>query len=218
MPAASTRNALSGLLLIMSALASVARAELPADPAAVTPLPVGAPAPDFTVHRADGTPYVFNSRHLVAPHIVIFYRGGWCPYCNAQLADLRLVEPKLRASGFVILFVSTDRPELLYSSLKAADIHYTLLSDGQLLAAKAFHIAYHLDEAAYARQLKFGVDLEATTGSSEHALPVPSVFVIDTSGVIRFEYSNPDYKVRLGADELWKAAAPFARVSGRSLR
>src|SRR6201997_20157 len=132
MPAPGMRNALCGSLFLMIALASVARAELPADPAAVTPLAVGAHAPDFTVHRADGTPYVFDSRHLAAPHIVIFYRGGWCPYCNAQLADLRLVEPKLRASGFTILFISTDRPDLLYSSLKAADIGYTLLSDGQL--------------------------------------------------------------------------------------
>jgi peroxiredoxin len=123
---------------------------------------------------------------------------------------LRLVEPKLRASGFVILFISTDRPEILYSSLKTPDIHYTLLSDGELRAAKVFHIAYHLDDAAHARQLQWGVDLEATTGTKEHALPVPSVFIVDASGTIRFVYSNPDYAVRLGADSLWKAASPFA--------
>ena len=97
MPAPDLRKAACGPLLIMSAFASIARAQLPPDPAAVTALPVGAHAPDFTVHRADGTPYLFNSQHLAAPYIVIFYRGGWCPYCNAQLADLRLVEPKLRS-------------------------------------------------------------------------------------------------------------------------
>src|ERR1700719_1791955 len=76
MAAPAMRNAFCGSLLIMSALASVARAELPANPAAVTPLPVGARAPDFTVHRADGTPYVFNSRHLAVPHIVIFFTAA----------------------------------------------------------------------------------------------------------------------------------------------
>jgi hypothetical protein len=40
MPALGMRNALCDSLLIMGALASVARAQLPADPAAVTPLPV----------------------------------------------------------------------------------------------------------------------------------------------------------------------------------
>jgi len=40
-------------------------------------------------------------------------------------------------------------------------------------------------------------------------LPVPSVFIIDMSGIVRFVYSNPDYTVRLGADSLWKAALPL---------
>ena len=129
-----------------------------------------------------------------------------------QLSDMRLVEPKLRASGFEIVFLSTDRPQLLYSSLKATDIHYTLLSDSHLKAAKAFHIAYHLDGATLAKQREYGVDLERTTGTKRHELPVPSVFIIDTSGTIRFVYSNPDYTVRLGADALWAAAAPLATV------
>ena len=138
---------------------------------------------------------------------MLFYRGGWCPYCNAQLSDLHLVEPKLRKSGFEIVFLSTDRPELLYSSLKATDIHYTLLSDSQLKAAKAFHVAYHVDDATFAKMREYGVDLEATTGTKQHELPVPSVFIIDTSGSIRFVYSNPDYKIRLGVDALWAADA-----------
>ena len=100
----------------------------------------------------------------------------------------------------------TDRPELLYSSLKATDIHYTLLSDSRLEAAKAFHVAYHVDDATLAKMREYGVDLEATTGTKQHELPVPSVFIIDTSGIIRFVYSNPDYTIRLGADALWEAA------------
>src|SRR6202163_473453 len=134
------------------------------------------------------------------------------PYCNMQLSDLRLVEPKLREQGFEIVFLSTDRPEILYSSLKAADIHYTLLSDSHLEAAKAFHVAYHLDDATLAKMREYGVDLEATTGTKQHELPVPSAFIIDTSGTIRFVYSNPDYKIRLGADALWTAAQPFATI------
>jgi peroxiredoxin len=54
------------------------------------------------------------------------------------------------------------------------------------------------------------VDLEKTTGTKAHALPVPSVFIIDASGVIRYVYSNPDFRIRLRAQELWKAAAPLA--------
>jgi peroxiredoxin len=159
---------------------------------------------------ADGKVRSFTPSGFLQPTIVIFYRGGWCPYCNMQLSDLRLVEPKLREQGFEIVFLSTDRPEILYSSLKAADIHYTLLSDSHLEAAKAFHVAYHLDDATLAKQKQYGVNLDETTGTPLHELPVPSVFIIDATGTIRYVYSNPDYTVRLASDALLAAAQPYA--------
>jgi len=201
---------LIGLLAVL--LTEPALASIPDDPAQVHPLSVGNPAPVFSARTADGVLRKFSPDAYSKPTIVLFYRGGWCPYCNMQLSDMRLVEPKLRASGFEIVFLSTDQPKLLYSSLKATDIHYTLLSDNHLKAARAFHIAFHLDSATLAKQREYGVDLERTTGTKLHELPVPSVFMIDTSGTIRFVYSNPDYTVRLGADALWAAAAPLATV------
>lgn len=198
------------LLFLAVAFVAPAIADVPDNPTDVRPLPVGAKAPDFAVRTTAGALRHFGADSYSKPTVLIFYRGGWCPYCNTQLSDLHLVESKLRDRGFEIVFISTDRPELLYSSLKAADIHYTLLSDSRLEAAQAFHIAYHLSDATLAKQREYGVDLEATTGTRLHQLPVPSVFIIDTSGTIRFVYSNPDYTIRLGANALWAAAEPVA--------
>lgn len=200
------------LALVSIAFAISAQAHVPTDPAQVRPLAVGVHAPLFSATRIDGTVRVFKPDGYARPAIVIFYRGGWCPYCNMQLSDLRLVEPKLRAQGFEIVFLSTDRPEILYSSLKDTDIHYTLLSDSHLDAANLFHVVYHLDDATLAGLKKYGVDLEKTTGTALHELPVPSVFIIDTTGTIRYVYSNPDYEIRLGAEALLAAAQPFATV------
>lgn len=199
---------LLGLLSIGLVLS--ARADIPLDSAQVRPLSVGAHAPQFAGTATNGTVRTFAPESYRQPTIVIFYRGGWCPYCNMQLSDLRLVEPRLRALGFEIVFLSTDRPKILYSSLKAQDIHYTLLSDSRLEAARAFHIAYRVDDATLALERKYGVDLDKTTGTSLHELPVPSVFIIDTTGTIRYVYSNPDYKIRLSADALMTAAQPYA--------
>lgn len=196
---------LVGLLMSVPALAGI-----PDGPQEVQSLAAGARAPLFSARTTEGVLRTFEPDGYKKPLVLIFYRGGWCPYCNAQLSDLHLVEPRLRKSGFEIVFLSTDRPELLYSSLKATDIHYTLLSDNRLEAAKSFHIAYHVDDATYAKMREYGVDLEVSTGTKQHELPVPSVFIIDTSGTIRYVYSNPDYKIRLGADELWIASQPFA--------
>jgi peroxiredoxin len=199
------------LIGLLGVLASVpALAGIPDSPQQVQPLAVGARAPMFSASTTEGALRTFGPDSYKKPLVVIFYRGGWCPYCNTQLSDLHLVEPKLRKRGFEIVFLSSDRPELLYSSLKANDIRYTLLSDNRLEAAKSFHVAYHVDDATYAKMREYGEDLEVSTGTKQHELPVPSVFIIDTSGTIRFVYSNPDYKIRLGADELWTAAQPFA--------
>lgn len=42
-------------------------------------------------------------------------------------------------------------------------------------------------------------------------LPVPSVFIAATDGVIRFAHSNPDYKVRLGPEKVVEAAQQAVR-------
>ena len=66
-----------------------------------------------------------------------------------------------------------------------------------MTAARAFRIAYEVDQETLADLKSHGVDLEAASGQKHHQLPVPSVYVVDTSGRIQFAYVNPDYTVRL---------------------
>ena len=93
-------------------------AALPASAEETTPLKKGDRAPGFTVRTVDGKPYVFDPDNLTKPAILISFRGGWCPYCNMHLSELRTVIPEIRDSGYDVLFLSNDRPEILYSSLK----------------------------------------------------------------------------------------------------
>jgi peroxiredoxin len=188
---------------IMAAVAADMRS--PDDPAKTKPLPVGAQAPAFVVRDADGKPFPFTPAKLARPALLIFYRGGWCPYCNAHLKDLRRSEPKLVALGYDVLFLSTDRPEILHSSLKE-DMSYRLLSDNEVRAARAFGVAFRLDDATFEKYKGYGIDLEATQGATHHELPIPAVFIVDRRGIIRFVHANPDYKVRLDAARLMAAA------------
>ena len=188
-----------------------AHAAVPSDPAQVTPLKVGVAAPAFTVRNPDGSDHVFDPKHLKKPVVLIFYRGGWCPFCNAHLGALKKIEPDLLRLGYDLAFLSTDKPEILYSSLKEPDIHYTLLSDARMTASRAFGLAYRLDDATYQKYKTFGLDLEATQGETHHELPIPAVYIIDRKGVIRFAHSDPDYKVRLAPEPLLAAAKAVRR-------
>jgi len=95
-------------------------------------------------------------------------------------------------------------------SLERHDLGYALYSDGSLTAARAFGIVYQLSEAEVAQYRAYGIDLESASGASHHQLPVPSVFLVEAGGTIRWVYSNPDYKVRPDNAALLEAAKRFA--------
>ena len=172
------------------------------------PLQAGERAPAFTVYQVDGAPYRFDPDNLKRPAVIITFRGGWCPYCNVQLQDLRHVIPAIKAAGYDVLFLSADRPEILYSSLKEdnQELDYMILSDSKMEASSALGLAFRVPEAQLARMREFGLDLEQASGETHNALPVPAVYVIDQSGLITYVYANPDYRVRLSAEEVRAAA------------
>jgi peroxiredoxin len=200
--------ACASLVLALTCLNASAAGTFAASAEEARPLPPGSKAPAFTARRVAGSDYRFDPDAMRAPLLLVFYRGGWCGYCNMHLAELRDAVPELKAMGYEVLFLSADRPEILYSSLeeKNRDLDYTLLSDSKLEAAAAYGIAFKLDAETLADYEKYGVDLEAASGETHHALPVPAVFVIGRDGVIRYSHANPDITVRLKPAEVTAAA------------
>jgi len=116
------------------------------------------------------------------------------------------VESELSALGFPVIAISAVRPARLKKTLEEKNLGYTLYSDSSLTATRAFGIVYQLDDAQVAQYKGYGIDLEAASGHSHHQLPVPSVFLVDAAGTIRWVYSNPDYRVRPDNASLLEAA------------
>ena len=186
--------------------------ELPARAEDISPKQVGDRAPAFTVKTIDGELYRFDPGNLERPTILISFRGGWCPYCNMHLSELRHVIPELKESGFDVLFLSNDRPDQLYSSLKMETqedidgLDYVILSDADIHAARAFGTAFTVADRLVDYLDEKSRDYDESSITKYRALAVPSVYVIDATGEISFVYANPNYKVRLSADELKQAA------------
>ncbi|WP_405243527.1 peroxiredoxin-like family protein [Lentisalinibacter salinarum] len=196
------------LVFVLYALMAVAAAsqQVPDDAADVRPLDVGERAPAFEAPAPDGSVYAFHPDELDRPAILIFYRGGWCPYCNSHLAELRDAVPKLQDAGYEVLFLSADRPSRLRASLEEPDLDYRLLSDASMAIARDWGIAFRVDDETAERYRSLGIDLAAASGYDHQQLPVPSVFLVDGDGFVRFRYVNPDYRERLSAEALLEAA------------
>lgn len=185
---------------------------------AVQPLMPGMSAPAFDVRTAAGEPFAFRPDTMDKPVVVTFFRGGWCPYCNLHLSEMRHAEARLKELGFDVWFVSMDKPELLVESLDEPDIGYTLLSDTQLSATRGFGIAFRLDDETYERYKGYGVDLEETSGEDHHVLPAPATYLIGQDGIINFAYVNPSYDVRLSPSVLLAAAEAYKEGADQRLR
>ena len=172
----------------------------------IKPLVVGASLPFADVSTIESKKINLKDEIKGKPSLLIFYRGGWCPYCNLQLGELQKIEADLRALGVSIVAISPDSPEHLKKSMKEKTLSYKLYSDNRMNAAKAFGIAFKVDEKMFKDLLGYGVDIEKSSGFNHRLLPVPAAFLIDKEGVIRFQYANPDYKVRVSTEELIAAA------------
>ncbi|MGA9408060.1 MAG: peroxiredoxin-like family protein [Bacteroidota bacterium] len=168
----------------------------------IHPLLVGMNVPDVVLTDVEGKEVKLYSLLEKKPTVLIFYRGGWCPYCNLQMEQLHTIESDVLKEGYQIVAVSADRPENIETSIEKHDLHYTLLSDSTMNAAKAFGLAFRVDKEALQRSKKYAATLEAGSGLSHHILPVPAVFIIQKNGSIIFEYVNPNFKVRLNAQVL----------------
>lgn len=132
--------------------------------------------------------------------ILVFYRGGWCPYCNTQLAGLRDITPQLQKLGYRILAISPELPAASAKSeqmTKDAALNYQLLSDASLQALRGFGIAYYMD-AATEKTYKNTYGIKLTYDATGQAvLPAPAVFIISKTGEIQFSYVHINYKTRL---------------------
>ncbi len=94
----------------------------------------------------------------------------------------------------------------MVDSLRVKDLGYELYSDSPLEAAGAFGIVYQLSDDEVGRYKGYGIDLVSASGQTHKRLPVPSVFLVEAGGAIRWVYSNPDHRVRPDNDVLLEAA------------
>jgi peroxiredoxin len=159
----------------------------------ISPLLIGENIPDVVLKATDG-----SSRNILEilgekPTVLLFYRGGWCPFCNAHLAEIQVAQNEVLNLGYQIIAISPDSPENLQTTDEKQNLAYSLYSDGDGKLSQAIGIAFKAPER-YS-----GMLIEKSDGLNKGFLPVPSVFIVDTSGKILFEYINPDYKNRLSA-------------------
>lgn len=132
-------------------------------------LPVGTPAPDFTLPDANGRP-VSLSDYRGRPVVLVFYPLDWSPGCSRQLELYQQELGEFEARGAAVIGVSVDSIYSHGAWAAVRGITFPLLSD--------FH-----PKGDVAR--RYGV-WRNSDGFSDRAL-----YVIDADGVIRYADVSP---------------------------
>lgn len=181
------------ILFIISLLANnaIAQTTLPAKAEDISPLLIGENVPNENLTNVKGETVSLTNLVKEKPTVLIFYRGGWCPYCSKHLAQLAEIEADVIKAGYQIVAISPDDAKHLAETDDKNKINYQLFSDSKGSLAKAFGVAFQAP-TNYEKYLK-----DASGDVNATFLPVPAVFVVNTKGEIVFEYISPNFKQRL---------------------
>jgi len=180
----------SFFLLLICTSAQMVSGVVPSDPRNVNPVEVGSMVLEAKLSTVKGDTVSLEDVLGNEKSILIFYRGGWCPYCVRHLAAVGEYEEMILEKGYRIIAISPDLAEDTAEYADTAEFNYSLYSDSELSTIKAFGLAF---ESVSKRTQK------------KRVLPVPAIFIVDAEGRITFRHVDVNYKERLTPEDLLKA-------------
>lgn len=158
-------------------------------------LQVGDTAPDLLLPDERGR--LHSSEHLrrEGPLVVSFYRGGWCPFCNAELRALQAVKAEFDSLKANLVVLSPEIRDLPRQLKRQLNLDLTMLADVDHGVAISYGILFRVPDEAKAHYAGQGYDFGHRHGSTEWMPPIPATYVIDQGGVVRGAFVEPDFTI-----------------------
>jgi len=151
----------------------------------------------FTLDDATGTPVSLESIIEDGPAVIVFYRGGWCPYCNVALRTYQSeLLPQLENFGARLVAISPQSPDQSLSTVEKAGLEFTVLSDPGSRLAQRIGIAFQEADEVLAAQRELGLDIAQVNAEGATMLPRPTVLIVDQNHTVRFVDVQPDFTAR----------------------
>ncbi|NER21438.1 MAG: AhpC/TSA family protein [Symploca sp. SIO1B1] len=136
------------------------------------------------------------------PVVMVFYRGGWCPYCNLELRGYQQILPQLKAAGAQLVAITPELPDSSLSTIEKNELEFEVLSDVGADYAKEIGLAFTLPEELREIYANLGGDLQKFNGAGNFNLPIPATLVVNTDGKIVFAHVDVDYTTRANPEEV----------------
>jgi peroxiredoxin len=129
--------------------------------------------------------------------VIVLYRGAWCPYCNLTLrAYQEDLAPRLAQLGIPLVAISPQKPDGSLSMREKNGLTFTVLSDPGNQVAAGLGVLTAPSDDARAAQRVLGLELSEANADGTHGIPMPTVALVDRTGIIRWIDVHPNYSTR----------------------
>jgi peroxiredoxin len=134
-------------------------------------LQVGEQAPDFEAATYDGGKVRLSEVLSKGPAVLVFYRGGWCPFCNLHLRAFQHALPGYQKAGVTVIAISVDPPQAASATVQKNDLGFDVVSDPGAAILRDYRVL-------------------APKERNGKPLSIPATFAIDPSGRVLYAYAS----------------------------
>jgi peroxiredoxin len=133
----------------------------------------GSPLPDFQARDEQGNP--LRSAELRGkPVVILFVRGNWCPFCNAQVKNLTKYYKDITGQGARLILITPRPLETTRRVASFFEVDFEFWLDSDLAIAKQLSLL-HVAGVPKSYDKEYGRDTVW-----------PASLVVDSAGVIRY--------------------------------
>jgi|GEM_PF-889085 len=167
-------------------------------------LEAGEIAPDFSLPNGKGTQVNLYEKLENGPLALVWYRGGWCPYCNLTLQAYSHLYNDFKKKGYDVIAISPEIPDSSYSTANELSLPFEVVSDQGNIIAEKYGLKYRVtDEVKEWYDRGFG--MAKYNGEDSGTLPIAGTYIIGKNKQIIESYFLPDYRMRIEPGQILEA-------------
>lgn len=138
----------------------------------------------------------FSSKELLGNRTLFkFFRGGWCPYCSAELRMFNKMEKELGKYKVKVVALSKDTVAEAKIHQERDSLRINLLSDPSLEVIRQYGVEHHKALGSSTANLTiFGIPI--TFDFAFKAMAIPTSMLVDEKGIIQWIDQAEDYRIR----------------------